>query len=501
MSDTSKDDAKNPIETKPIEMKPINTKSTANLNTINESTDTIDYEQILQAQKSLVESQIDEEFLPAIFKGIQISSFGDSRHNPFMKLKDIALNPKNSFYDRTQAVRYMNRIPHIQMISNVLECCISIINDEQYPIRERYFFFSNNEKFIKLDGETVKSCHVHYFKHFTDTTTHPILLRLLSAEYIYLTCLHTENHWQQAREFIIKCATDHNESVFIRSESSDVLKRKIVLEDSQIGDYVINELGNLYQQNRLSTIYTNAQNAHNETISESVMNIVRILASDPLLNPPKKAQEITKDSVLGFSEQSMGLIKTPVISDIYDQIVKMTDSDRKQKLNAALNHILIYPVKYEGICLSDILLFVWRKIQQQIDSSIKSELEKRLFEEMLDMDGTCGSGYLSRIVNVLTGFVQEENLQIKMNIKDQLRANIFGRLGKFLRTLSLKDQDIILAEIADESSKKETALEFLGFCSVKEELEDEFVKSKLIDQLSFDEIYKSCSNDFVGIQN
>ena len=89
---------------------------------------------------------------------------------------------------------------------------------------------------------------------------------------------------------------------------------------------------------------------------------------------------------------------------------------------------------------------------------------------------------------------------IYVNPDLKLRSNVFARLGKYLRTLSLRDQDMILAEISDSDSKKETAIEFMNFCSAKEELEDEFVKTNLIDQASFDEIYKRCSNDFIGIQ-
>lgn len=469
-----------------------------------------DFETLRMNSRELMDHLGEQEYLPAVFKGIMLNTLGNTRKNPFFKLKEIALDPTVPFHDRTQAIRYMNRIPHVEMLSNVIECACKIINDDRYPIRERYFFFSNNEKYIKLDGHTVRMCHHYYFKISEDIKAYPLILRLLSAEYIYQNEHHSHELWYPARDFIVKLALDKNESVFMRSEAADVLKRKITDEDFDIGTIVINELGSLYQQNRVATIYTNAQNAHNEAITESVMNVVRTLANDPKINPPKKIENLSNNSLLGFSSDNKPEDKLLTTADIYSKIILMPDNIvdnsnnkvpniRKQKIESAFQHILIYPSRYEGICLSDILVFVWRKIDQQTPE-LKSELEKRLLDELYDMDQTCGTGYLTRIINTLSGYIQEENLQIKMNINDQLRANIFARLGKSLRVLSMKDQDIILAEIASEESKKEAAIEFLELCSdIKEELDKEFVETKLVSKESFEEIYKKCSDDFIGL--
>lgn len=471
-----------------------------------------DFESLTINSRELLDHLGEQEYLPAMFRGIMLNTLGNTRKNPFFKLKEIALDESIPFHDRTQAVRYMNRIPHIDMLGNVIECACKIISDDRYPIRERYFFFSNNEKYIRLDGHTVRACHHYYFKLSEDNKSYPLILRLLSAEYIYQ--LENQKHelWYPARDFIVKLALDKNESVFMRSEAADVLKRKITDEDFDIGTIVINELGSLYQQNRVATIYTNAQNAHNEAITESVMNVVRTLSNDPKINPPKKIENLGNNSLLGFSSANKPEDRLLTSADIYSKIIALPDeiidssgnnvpNTKKQKIDAAFQHILIYPSRYEGICLSDILVFVWRKIDQQ-SPEIKIELEKRLMDELFDMDQTCGTGYLTRIINTLSGYIQEENLQIKMNINDQLRANIFARLGKSLRVLSMKDQDIILAEISSEDSKKEASIEFLELCSdIKDELNKEFVETKLINKESFEEIYKKCSNDFIGLSS
>ena len=440
----------------------------------------------------------EQDYLPALFKGIVLNTLGSTRNNPFFKLKIIALDENENFYDRTQAVRYMNRIPHDKMLENVVECAKKIISDERYPVRERFFFLSNGEKYIKLSDNVVRLCHHHFFKISENPVHYPILLRLLSANFIYTVDNSSLSLWSEARLFIIKLASDENQSVFLRSEAADILRsRSANSTDHFIGDFIIKELGNLYIQNRASTIYTDAQNAHNETISESVMNIVKNLAEDPIANPIEKYEDRKRD-LIGFSDQNKPGLKIWTTDHIFSQLLQLSDTTQREKAEKALRHIIIYPIRYEGYCLSDILLFVFRKIQSQPEN-VKKELEKRLFEELADMDETCGTGYLTRIINVLSGFVNDDNLEIKMNVFDQLRANIFARLSKSMKILSSKDQEMILAEIIDENSDKSAAREFLALCDVKSELYDEFVKTKLVEEEKFNKFYDECENNYIGI--
>jgi hypothetical protein len=384
------------------------------------------------------------------------------------------------------------------MLENVVECARKIISDDRYPVRERFFFFSNGEKYIKLSDNVVRLCHHHFFKISEKELHYPILLRLLSANFIYTEENSSHSLFNDARLFIIKLASDENQSVFLRSEAADILRSRAANPtDNFIGQFVINELGKLYMQNRSSTIYTDAQNAHNETISESVINIVRTLAEDPIANPIEKYEDRKRD-LIGFSDENKPGLKIWTTDHIFSQLLQLSDNTEKEKAERALKHIIIYPIRYEGYCLSDILMFVFRKIQSQTDDT-KKELEKRLFEELADMDETCGTGYLTRIINVLSGFVNEEKLEIKMNIFDQLRANIFARLSKSMKVLSSQDQQMILNDIIDENSDKSVAREFLALCDVKTELYDEFVKTKLIEEDKFNKFYEECENNYIGI--
>jgi hypothetical protein len=447
------------------------------------------------------------ELQPAKFYGITISKMGDSRNSPFKKLKVVALSQKVPIEDRMRAVRYMDRIPHVQKLETCLEAARKIIDFDDCPIGERYWWFSNNEKITKLSGDLVRACHHYFFNLGFERPHWPLILRLLSASQIYTTELHHNPVWTKAREFILKLALDKDESVRIRGEAADILSKQVVLEDGMIGREILNKLGELYAEQKFSNIYNNAQNVHNEAISESVMGVIRHLLQEKAKRAyrAQNSDETKEEQMSGFtasatkqatSEQNTG--------DIQERLIILTkdmDSARKGKIFSAFNFALVHPVKYEGVTASDLMVLIWNKIQSQT-SELKTELEKRFLEELHDMiatDGACSTGIVSRLVNVLQGYVHDEGLQIKMSIKDQVRANAFARLQNNLKFLPDANQEEILSELAEDGPNKPFTREFMKNYGVREELEKEFVNAKLIDAKTFTEIYRRVLADFAGV--
>jgi hypothetical protein len=84
--------------------------------------------------------------------------------------------------------------------------------------------------------------------------------------------------------------------------------------------------------------------------------------------------------------------------------------------------------------LSNILIKLWSYIHE---SEFKYEMIKRLLEELDEMSGTCSSGFVSRLVNVLSGF--DEKLSIRISYEDQIIANMNGRLN--VRAQKILDED------------------------------------------------------------
>ena len=161
----------------------------------------------------------------------------------------------------------------------------------------------------------------------------------------------------------------------------------------QFGKDIIYELGNMYTENKKRTIYTNLQNVHDTTVTKKIIDTLRQLMSTV------------------YTERHTG--------EIYERIVALTQEDtRRDSIIDSFQRILIDTSRYETLTMVDILLLVWEKI---CTSENKSELELRMLDELHEMDKTCSSGHLTRLMNILSGFFDEIQ-PVRISFSEQLRT-------------------------------------------------------------------------------
>jgi len=429
------------------------------------------------------------EDMPFMFMGINTSTFGLSScnvQNPFLKIAEIAKDPKVSWEDRTQAVRYMQRIPHIHRSTHCIESALSIVKDDQYPLQSRYHFFSNNEKIIKLDYDIVNACHLYFFNNFGDdrmgenqskSEKTPLVYKILSAQYLLTQFPIGTYDVDAVQSFLINIAKDNNAEINYRAECADILDRAGYGEAKSIGTQIIVELGNLYTENRSRTIYTNVQNVHDLTVTKQIIDTLRNL--------------ITQSR--GTERSTDGVYKS--ITDVRHYLYEDNPEEDTNKLNAVIEtfqRIIIDTARYEGLSMCDIMLLVWEKIST---SENRFELEKRLIDELYDMHSTCSTGHLSRLINVLSGFYTDIQ-PVKISYKSQLRSNVFARYTAAIRTLGSHEQSDIMNEMTAES--KPYIDDFIFSYSPKDELYDEFVKDGFMTIDEFEDVYKTSERDYFG---
>jgi hypothetical protein len=411
------------------------------------------------------------EFMPEVFNGIKTSTFGMSSFfdkNPFFELEKIATDSTKSWNDRTQSIQYMQKIPHIQRDNVCIKSTLSIVSDKQYRFENRYHFFANNERIVKLNYEIVNACHKYVYENFDSLsdTKIPLMYKILSAQFILVTFPVGTYDIDGVQEFLKSVATDKDVSINYRAECADILDRTGYNNYKTIGRDIINELGNLYVENQKSTIYTNLQNVHDLTVTKKIIDTLKLL---------------------------MTTIKTTKnTGEIYERIVEITKNDsRSEAVIRSFQRILIDTSKFENISMSDIMLLVWEKI---CFSDNKNELEKRLVDELYETDQSCSSGYLTRLMNVLSGFF-EDIQPIKISFNEQLRTNVFARYSCALRTLLHHEQEIIIEEMTKEN--KPCIEEFIFSYSPKEELKEEF--KEYLSEEEFDRIFTLSEKEFFGI--
>ena len=89
-----------------------------------------------------------------------------------------------------------------------------------------------------------------------------------------------------------------------------------------------------------------------------------------------------------------------------------------------------------GVTFETLINKVWLRI---IDSEgeTRTELMRRLKEEVMDGKEHCTNGMMTRLTNVFIGF--DENVQMKLNPNEILQTRIPATIGKFRKEMNQKE--------------------------------------------------------------
>ena len=101
----------------------------------------------------------------------------------------------------------------------------------------------------------------------------------------------------------------------------------------------------------------------------------------------------------------------------------------------------------------NILLKIWTYLTTH---ESEDDMKKRLIEELIDMSGTCSSGFSSRLVNVISGY---GDFNLNISWRDQIIANFTGRLNARTRDISSKEKMRINCKLHNFSTPEMELLE------------------------------------------
>ena len=108
--------------------------------------------------------------------------------------------------------------------------------------------------------------------------------------------------------------------------------------------------------------------------------------------------------------------------------------------------------------LHDIFNMIYCYIQKH---KYKSELQKRLLEEIIDMSGKCSTGYAIRLLNVLSGY---DDFQIKTCPEDSLKHLLYHYINKDIQNIEDEELQVnVLYELSLPSDRPELRSNFLDF--------------------------------------
>jgi hypothetical protein len=427
------------------------------------------------------------EYMPTHFHQIDTKGFGfatrqydDQGHSlpgvnlhPFMKLKEIALDSGIDASDRMQAVRFMCFIPYLRGEDHCIEATRAILFDDSIDIYKRYYFFSNNERFFKLTDTIVYTLHPEFFEQGL-LRQYPFELIVRSARYTLSFYPVDTTTRQHVLDWVLDVADDPNESHRARAEAADILITCGEPDETEFGAQIISQI------DTHSDFYESKENVHSDGFTESAKKIIRALQSDPRLD---RKEALNLEDIL------------------QDLLCFADDLEDKKTFQQFFYRIQTDPTRFERLTLLDIFFLMYRKIKSLIRSSpmdsekIENIFLIRLYQEIMDASDTCATGYLLRILNVLQGFVEEKEFQLRMNPKDEIRSVVFARLNLILRTLGSRDQKLILDSM--EGEDKTAAQEFLRTYEIEEELWEEY--QPLMEEEEFKRVLQKCLHEFIGI--
>ncbi len=202
---------------------------------------------------------------------------------------------------------------------------------------------------------------------------------------------------------MIELALDETLDTQSRADMADCL---ISFGETSVGEKVILSLSG---SNGIG-LYHNAQNVHKTSVSEFYEKGINFL----------------------FANGSRGSLGSTF------QTVSETILKSHPELKLCLTRIELDNILYCGKSIRQVFIRLYNYIQTHQYSSL---LNDRLLEEMADMQYTCSSGYISRLINVLSGV----DIDMELNIKDQIEIKLQQKVQQ--KILGHPDCENIVADM------------------------------------------------------
>ena len=351
-------------------------------------------------------------------------------------------------------------------------------------------------------------------KEFFNNRGNRTLYRILAGQYLIQKCKLKGVDRERIELTVMSFAQDPDLDYNLRADAADVILSLGSPENKVTSREIIMMLGR--QEGNVKTIFDNAQNVHIDEIEQSVLEALEFLSGinmKTLSGVPGSAQitfeyvkkhitdELEKSKpeepkgyqdLLILLEEQKKSIKKKKNTVVYEKEKEIYD-EKEDKINISLNRIYMDRALYSkyNCSLLHILLKIWTYLTTH---ESEDDMKTRLLEELIDMSGTCSSGFASRLINVISGF---GDFNLTISWRDQIVANFTGRLNARARDLT-KD-----SELQKNGKFYGVSTSVCTCCDVKKEglSDDEKHRNKLMERLEhfqglvLEEMSLNC-NDF-----
>ena len=344
-----------------------------------------------------------------------------------------------------------------------------IVNDTQVDILYRFKLIQRLENEFKDDL-------FHYYaneaaKRFVDYRYNNISFRVICCQYLFQKC----NEHLKANQFLLEIASRPDVDEDIRADACDILLAYGTPENVENARMILFVLGG--GDRARNNIFKNSQNVHNQAVEDSVEKLIEYIST----YVPRNGVHYTFDKAKEELEEKI-MTQEKYDKNILEQAIVRITIDRA--IYGRLN-----------LTLYNIIAKMWTYIQ---DSEYRQEMENRLMEELIDANNKCSSGYVSRIVNTISGFGE---MSLTIGFEDQIIAVLETRLNQKIMQLDEAEMDQILDEMTLPVRFYEKRGAFLRFFRtnisvIREEMMVEF--HKFVNPFEFDLYFRKAIMHYEG---
>ena len=389
-------------------------------------------------------------------------------------------------YKISLVILLLKETKEIEFYQQTFDILSKILSDINIDINFRYktILSLNNYNDVKFKDKY----KFNLLDMFSMNGENSISIRVLSIQNI-LQNFELDNT-DKYENLLISFANDKLVEYNVRADSADTLinlgKNEKNRENAR---EILIELGSSF--GKVRSIYDNAQNVHTEKIEKScksILNFLNTIETCQTKNGDEIDSSFVGDEILKLlnqnkSENKMIICDTcnPSLSSITNEKLFCCNDcreiyKRKQKISLSLNRISLDRGLYNNLSLETILTKLWSFINSNTNDN-KEEMTKRLVEELEEMSGTCSSGFVTRLLNTLSGF--DENVRLEISYEDQIIANFVGRLNFHMKNIKNKDSPF-------HSYKKKEVLEL--FYKINNKNKDLLVEDLLEEDLLVEDL-------------
>jgi hypothetical protein len=289
-----------------------------------------------------------------------------------------------------------------------------------------------------------------------------------------MSCTSEEEKLAIENYFLDNIAQDETYEENTRADAADVVLRISQSSEQKLkARKIIGLIGSSKKENcqslieKAKTIYSNSQNVHDFTDQSDA--IIQKLIEENISSTAKKFADI-HNTVASYTRNTI------------------SDREKRFKILKALNRISIDTATFTSYnaTVAEIFVLVWLKVENS------EELKVRLLEELIDMNDTCSSGHVARLINAISHY--DKSISFNISWEQQVISNFVGRMNAKLR--DCPDPNIqasltlAIADLGDEKDKKiyqDFILENTPL--IKKELYQEFVTDKHITEEEFEKYF------------